>query len=69
MMQALVIEGVVTFSHEILIEMYQKLDFSKRYKTLELFMAENRPLLGKNPPYSSLFSLTELDILPQFSPI
>jgi len=53
MMQALVIEGVVPFPHEVLIEMYQKLDFSKRAKTLEIFMADNTPLPGKNPPYSS----------------
>jgi len=33
--------------------MYQKLDFSKRAKTLELFMTEHTPLPKKNPPYSS----------------
>lgn len=53
MMQALVIEGTTPFSHEILTEMYQKLDFSIRAKTLELFMTEHTPLPSKNPPYSS----------------
>lgn len=53
MMQAPIIKGIVPLSHEVLIEMYQKLDFSKISKTIEVFMAENAPLLGKNPPYSS----------------
>lgn len=53
MMQALVIEGNTPFSHEFLTEMYQKLDFFKRARTLELFMTENTPLPSKNPPCSS----------------
>lgn len=53
MMQALVIEGTTPFSHEILTEMYQELDFSKRAKTLEIFMIEHTPLPHNNPPYSS----------------
>lgn len=54
MMQAPVIEGTTPFSHEIHIEMYQKLDFSKTTKTLELFMIEQTPLPKNNPPYSSI---------------
>jgi len=38
MMQGPVIEGVVPFSHEVLIEMYQNIDYSKRAKTLQIFM-------------------------------
>lgn len=53
MIQALIIEGASPFSHEILSEMYKVLDFSKRAKTLELFMTEWTPLPSKNPPYSS----------------
>lgn len=52
-MQGPVIEGVVPFSHEVLIEMYQNIDYSKRAKTLQIFMAENTPLPIKNPPNSS----------------
>jgi len=53
MMQAPIIEGTTPFSHEILSEMYQRLKFSKRAKTLELFVTEQTPLPSKNPPYSS----------------
>lgn len=53
MIQDPIIEGASPFSHEILSEMYQRLDFSKRAKTLELFMTEHTPLPNKNPPYSS----------------
>jgi len=53
-MQAPINEVVVPFSHEVLIEMYQKLYLSKGLdKTLDLFIVENTPLLSKNPPYSS----------------
>ena len=37
-MQALTIENATPFSHEALIELYQKLDFEKRAKNLELFL-------------------------------
>lgn len=40
MMQAPIIEGTIPFTHDILSEMYQRLDFTKRAKTLELFMTE-----------------------------
>jgi len=40
MMQAPIIEGTTPFSHEILSEMYQRLDFAKRAKSLELFMTK-----------------------------
>jgi len=53
MMQALIIEVTTPFSHEVLIEIYQKLDFLKRARTLELFMTDNTSLPRKNPPYSS----------------
>lgn len=53
MMQASVIEGTTPFSHENLNEIYQKLDFSKRAKNLELFMTDHTPLPSNNPPYSS----------------
>ena len=53
MIQAPIIEGASPFSHEILSEMYQRLDFSKRAKSLELLMTEQTPLHSKNPPYSS----------------
>ena len=52
-MKAPIIEGTTHFSHEFLNEMYQRLDFSKRAKTLELFITEQTPLPRKNPPYSS----------------
>lgn len=55
MMYAPVIKGTTPFSHEILTEMYYKLDFSKRAKTLELFMTEHTSLPNENPPYSSSF--------------
>lgn len=43
-------------SYEALIEFYHKLDFSKRAKTLELFLTEDAPLPKKSPPYpSSIF--------------
>lgn len=72
MMQAPVIEGTTPFSREVLIEMYQKLDFCKRDKTLELFMTEQTPLPNKHlsqirilliPP---LFSLIEPGTLSLF---
>ena len=53
MMQAHTIEGTTPFSHEILSEMYKRLEFSKRAKTLELFMTEHTPPPSRNPPYSS----------------
>jgi len=40
MMQAPIIEGTAPFSHEILSEIYQRLEFTKRAKTLEIFMTE-----------------------------
>lgn len=38
MMQAPTVENATPFSYEALIELYQKLDFTKRAKTLELFL-------------------------------
>ena len=56
MMQAPTTENATPFSQEELIEIYQKLDFSKRAQTLKLFMTENVPLQKKNPPFpSSIF--------------
>lgn len=56
MMQAPIKENATPFSHEVLTELYQKLDFEKRAKTLELFLTEDAPLPKKNPPYpSSIF--------------
>ena len=53
MMQALVVEEATPFSYEALRDLYQKLDFSNKAKTLELFMATDTPLPKKNPPYRS----------------
>jgi len=45
------------FSHEILIETYQKMDFTKRAQLLELFLVVDSPLPKTNPPYdSSIFT-------------
>lgn len=55
MMEAPVIEGTTSLSHVILTKMYKKLDFSRRAKTLELFMTKQTPPTNKNPPYSSSF--------------
>lgn len=56
MMQAPTTENATPFSHEELIELYQKLDFTKRAKTLELLLIEDAPLPKKNHPYpSSIF--------------
>lgn len=52
MMQTPIIEGTTPFSHEILTEMYQEIDFSKRAKTLELFKTKHTPLPNKNLSYS-----------------
>ena len=44
------------FSHEAIVEIYQKLDLAKRTQTLELFLAQDASFPKKNPPYpSSLF--------------
>ena len=45
------VEETTPFSYEALRELYQKLDFDNRAKTLELFMATDTPLPKKNPPY------------------
>ena len=56
MMQAPTAENATPFSHEALVELYQKLDFSKRAKTLECFLTEDALLPKKYPPYpSSIF--------------
>lgn len=41
------------FAHENLIEAYNKLDFTKRSQTMELFLAIGSPLPKRNPPYDS----------------
>ena len=47
---------IVPFSYETLREFYQKLEFSSRAKTLQLFMATDALMPTKNPPYpSSIF--------------
>jgi len=56
MTEAPTTENATPFSHEAHIDLYQKLDFAKRSKTLELFLTEDAPLPKKNPPYpSSIF--------------
>ena len=56
MMQAPIVENTIPFSHEALRELYKKLDFTIRAKTLEFFMATNALIPTKNPPYpSSIF--------------
>ena len=51
MMQAPVVEENILFSYETLTALYQKLDFSSRSKTLELFMATDTPFPKNNPPF------------------
>jgi len=53
MLQAPTIVPTHPFSHESLIEAYQKLDFTKRAQTLEIFLAVDNPLPKRNPPYGS----------------
>jgi len=53
MLQARAITPTHPFSHENLIEAYNKLDFTKRSQTLELFLAIGSPLPKRNPPYDS----------------
>jgi len=48
MMQAPTIENTTPFSYEALVELYEKLVFSKRAKTLELFLREDAPLPKKS---------------------
>lgn len=53
MLQAPTIAPTHPFSHESLIKAYQKLDFTKRSQTLELFLVVDSPLPKRNPPYGS----------------
>lgn len=53
MVQAPTVENATSFPYESLVELYQKLDFSKRAKRLELFLKEDDSLLKKNPLYPS----------------
>ena len=53
MFQAPTMAPTHPFPHESLIEAYQKLDFTKRSQTLELFLAVDSPLCKINPPYDS----------------
>lgn len=56
MMQVPITENFTPFSHEAITKLYQKLDFAKRAKTIELFLNIDAPLPKKNPPYpSSIF--------------
>lgn len=52
-MQALRVENSTPFSRESLVELYQKLEFYKRAKTLEFFLTEDASLPKKNPLYPS----------------
>lgn len=53
MLQAPTIAPIHPFSHESLIEAYQKLDFTKRAQTLELFLVVDSAPPKRNPPYDS----------------
>jgi len=53
MLQALATTPTHPFSHKNLIEAYNKLEFTKRSQTLELFLAIGSPLPKGNPPYDS----------------
>lgn len=53
MMQAPIVENATPFSYEELAELYQKLDFAKRAKTLEFFLTQDAPFLKINPPNPS----------------
>ena len=57
MLQAPTIGPIHPFSHESLIETYQKLDFTKRAQTIELFLAVDSPISKRNPPYDSYIFL------------
>jgi len=60
MMQAVATENATPFSHQALIGLYQKLDFVKTSKTLELFLTEDAPLPKKSLPYASSIFLERL---------
>ena len=53
MMQAPTLEETIHFSYEALRELYQKLDFASKAKSLELFMDTDAPMPQKNPSYPS----------------
>jgi len=53
MMLAPSVENVAPFSLEALTQLYQKLDFSSRARSFEIFLRENAQLSKKNPPYST----------------
>ena len=56
-MQAPTLEKIFPFSYEALREIYQRIDFPSRAKTLQLFMATDAPILIKIPPCPwSIFS-------------
>lgn len=50
------VENSTHFSLEFLTHLYEKLDFTTRAKSFEIFLPENAQLPKKNPPYpSSIF--------------
>ena len=56
MMEAPITENATPFSQEALTELYENMDFSKRDKNLEIFLAQDDQLPINNPPYpSSIF--------------
>ena len=68
MMQAQTTNNATPCSQEALIEIYKKLDFSKRAQTFELFMTENDPLPKKNPPFpASIFPERSKQIITHIS--
>ena len=69
MLQTPTITPTHPFSHEILIEAYQKLDFTKTSQTLELFLAIDSPLPKETLPMIHPCSLTEPSKSPLFCPI
>ena len=60
MLQAPTTTPTHPFSHEILIEAYQKLDFTKISYALELFLAIDSPLPKENLPVKVECSLITL---------
>lgn len=56
MMQSPIVNNATPFSYKAFVEIYQKLDFSKRSQALKLFLTQDAALPKKNPPYlSSIF--------------
>lgn len=57
MMQVHITDNSTHFSQDALTKLYQNIDFAKRAKGLEIFLAEDAQLPKNNPPYPSFIFL------------